>query len=310
MKIYQRKYAGKDDLREMIQLAREFQEENLHVTDLPYRLSSWALDEPENIGLWTDENDRLIAWAVMQTPFWTIDYVLRPDIESVLHPQVFGWVDQRAQTSIRTPYWHPAWYVNVFADQNERRQRLKQSGYISQAEAGADSWSKVWMERSGKTSVPSYPLPAGFILRSLAGESEVEAYVELHQAVFETKNMTTEWRMRTLRHPDYRPELDLVAVAPDGRLAAFCIGWLSKSVDGGLRGQVEPLGCHADFRKFALGRVALCETLRHLLNQGAESIFVETDSYRNTAFRLYESVGFGVVRDVLVYRKDYNDTTG
>jgi len=56
--------------------------------------------------------------------------------------------------------------------------------------------------------------------------------------------------------------------------------------------------------------VALCETLRHLLNQGAESIFVETDSYRNTAFRLYESVGFGVVRDVLVYRKDYNDTTG
>jgi ribosomal protein S18 acetylase RimI-like enzyme len=41
-----------------------------------------------------------------------------------------------------------------------------------------------------------------------------------------------------------------------------------------------------------------------------KSIFVETDTYRNTAFRLYESVGFRVVREVLVYRKDYNDTSG
>jgi ribosomal protein S18 acetylase RimI-like enzyme len=56
--------------------------------------------------------------------------------------------------------------------------------------------------------------------------------------------------------------------------------------------------------------VALCETLRRLQQHGAESIFVETDNYRNTAFRLYESVGFEVIRDVLVYHKDYNDTVG
>jgi ribosomal protein S18 acetylase RimI-like enzyme len=34
----------------------------------------------------------------------------------------------------------------------------------------------------------------------------------------------------------------------------------------------------------------------------------ETDNYQNTAMRLYESVGFQVIREVLVYRKDYNDT--
>jgi hypothetical protein len=34
-------------------------------------------------------------------------------------------------------------------------------------------------------------------------------------------------------------------------------------------------------------------------------MYVETDNYRDEAFRLYESVGYRVIQDVLVYRKDY-----
>jgi len=37
-----------------------------------------------------------------------------------------------------------------------------------------------------------------------------------------------------------------------------------------------------------------------------KNIFVETDSYRNTAFRLYESFDFQVIKNILVYRKEYN----
>jgi len=51
--------------------------------------------------------------------------------------------------------------------------------------------------------------------------------------------------------------------------------------------------------------VALAEGLQRLQARGARQIFVETDSYRNTAFQLYESFDFQVIRDVLVYRKDY-----
>jgi hypothetical protein len=40
---------------------------------------------------------------------------------------------------------------------------------------------------------------------------------------------------------------------------------------------------------------------------GAQTTFVETDNYRNTAFRLYESFDFQVIQNVLVYRKDYGD---
>jgi ribosomal protein S18 acetylase RimI-like enzyme len=117
--------------------------------------------------------------------------------------------------------------------------------------------------------------------------------------------MTAEWRARTLHQPAYMPDLDLVAVAPDGHLAALCVCWLSKNSGTDIWGQIEPLGVHVDFRKLGLGRAILAEGLRWLQLYGANRICVEIDDYRNAAFELYESVGFRVVRDVLVYRKDY-----
>jgi mycothiol synthase len=178
-------------------------------------------------------------------------------------------------------------------------------GFASQANVSENPWSKVWMERPAALPVGKYRVPPGFVIRPLAGESEVGAYVDLHRTVFESKSMTVEWRLRTLRYPDYRADLDLVVAAPDGRLAAFCIAWLQPGLGAGGWGQIEPLGCHPDFRRYALGRVVLAEGLRRLQACGAEVIHVETDSYRNTAFALYESMGFEVQKEVLVYRKDY-----
>ncbi len=79
--ITRRKYAGEADKGKMVELARETLAVNVHVIDLPYRLSSWALDEADNIGLWSDENNHLVAWSAMQTPFWTVEYVIRQDRE-------------------------------------------------------------------------------------------------------------------------------------------------------------------------------------------------------------------------------------
>jgi mycothiol synthase len=115
--------------------------------------------------------------------------------------------------------------------------------------------------------------------------------------------MTEEWRRRTLQHPDYMPELDIVVESPDRCLVAFCICWFDKN---SMTGHVEPLGSHKNFRQYGLGRVALSEGLHRLQSLGAQKIFVETDNYRNTAFRLYESFEFQTIQDVLVYRKDYD----
>ena len=300
----QRPFVGEADRQAMMVLSRASATHNLHVVDLPYRLSSWALDDPGNVGLWVDTEGRLLAWAVMQTPFWTIDYACASGAEPHLHRQLLTWADQRAQEMLASPYGHPCWFVNVFSDQTDRVRDLEAAGYTCQADVGEDSWSKVLMHRPAHLPVADSTPPAGFAIRPLAGGDEVEAYVALHRTVFESKSMTPAWRARTLHRPEYRPDLDLVAMAPDGRLAAFCICWLDDSA-ASPSGQIEPLGVHEDFRGLGLGRAILTEGLRRLHRHGVDRVFVETDKDRNAAMGLYQAVGFRVIRDVLVYRKDY-----
>ena len=304
MTIRWRSFSAEQDKYRMSALARQYPENNLHGIDLPYRLSSWAFDDPENISLWFDENQQLVAWAALQTPFWTVDYVCHPDVELYLHREILAWADERARLTVMTPNGRPAWFSMVFSGQSNRIRDLENAGFKCQSDVGDDCWSKVLMRRSAQTPVKVYEPRSGFMVRPLAGEKEVDAYVELHQSVFESKNMTTDWRRRTLNHPDYMPELDLVVEAPEKRLVAFCICWFDKTSRAG---HIEPLGCHKDFRASALGRVALSEGLRRLQSLGAQNIFVETDNYRNTAFRLYESFDFQVIQDILVYRKDYGN---
>jgi ribosomal protein S18 acetylase RimI-like enzyme len=304
MKITERTFSGYTDLPAMAELVRKFPAENIHVVDLPYRLSSWAFDYPENIRLWTDENGELLAWAILQVPFWTIDYAIHPEFQHTLHAQILKWADEQARKIVNTPSGHSAWFVTVLASETDRIRDLEQAGFASQANVGEDSWSQVLMEHS--TQIPtSIKLPDGFHIRPLNGAGEVEAYVELHRAVFESKNMTVAWRNRTLQRPEYISDIDLVAVAPNGQLAAFCICWLAKDSNGKVSGQIEPLGVHADFRKLGLARAILVEGLKRLSAKGAQKIYVQTDNFRNAAFHLYESAGFHVTHDILMYRKDY-----
>ena len=308
--ITQRTFRGEVDRLAMIALARAFPTDNLHVVDLPYRLSSWALDDSDNIGLWADEEGQLMAWAVMQLPFWAIDYVYRPDGAEDLHEQILVWAERRARHLAATPGGHSCWFVNVFASQVDRIRDLEEAGFVCQADVGDDSWSKVLMRRPASMPVADCALPGRFDIRPLAAESEVEAYVQLHRAAFGSTSMTMEWRARTLHCPEHRADLDLVVVAPDGRLAAFCVCWLSENSGGYLSGQIEPLGVREDLHGLGLGRAILSEGLRRLHLFGAESVYVETDVYRNAALGLYEAVGFRVLRDVLVYRKDFDGTLG
>lgn len=58
-----RVYTGEADKQAMIELVYAHPAGNLRVVDLPYRLSSWALDDPQNARLWFDAAGRLAAWA-------------------------------------------------------------------------------------------------------------------------------------------------------------------------------------------------------------------------------------------------------
>lgn len=110
----ERNYQGNDDRDRMLELAHRSPNDYIHVIDLPYRLSSWALNDPDNTRMWFDDLGNLSAWAVMQSPFWTIDYAIDPAHDQTLHNEVLGWAVERASTFRNdTVYGRPAWLVPV-----------------------------------------------------------------------------------------------------------------------------------------------------------------------------------------------------
>ncbi|GAA5527185.1 GNAT family N-acetyltransferase [Herpetosiphon gulosus] len=306
MHFIQRAFRPDHDQQAMLALASANPDQHLRSIDLPYRLSSWALDDPANLAIWQTETGQIVGWAALQVPFWMIDLVWHPAALPSLYRAMLEWADQRAQSLIGTHQARPAWFVSVFEQQHRLRQLLAAQGFADQSAVEQDPWSKYVFRRGNQAPSPT-TLPAGISIRPLAGMAEIAAYTNLHRAVFESTSMTESWRANTLKQPSYRAELDLVAVDQIGALVGFCIGWFNQQGFGGRpSGQIEPLGVRADLRQQGIAQALLAENFRRLLALGAEQIFVETDNYRGAAFNLYETVGFAIHAHGLVYRKNYS----
>ncbi len=94
---------------------------------------------------------------------------------------------------------------------------------------------------------PAPALPPGYAIRPVAGEAEVDALVALHRAAFGAEQMTAAERLTWMRTPDYDPGLDLVAVARDGSLAAYCFCAINPEenrLSGRAEGVTDPVATH------------------------------------------------------------------
>ena len=300
-----RAYRGDDDRARMLALAALAAEETIHVVDLPYRLASWAFDCPETVALW-ERDGELLAWAVLQAPFWTLDYALHPAAPADTLAALLAWADGAATRLRPTPYGRPTWFAAVREGQAEYRWAFDAAGYGDQS-GGDAPWSQVIMRRAGEETPPPVALRPGFAIRPLRGAAEVPSYVALHRAVFGTENMTAGWRAATLRAPGYRSEFDLVATDPDGELAAFVIGWQQTMAGGRVIGMVEPFGVREDARRYGLAWALMFELLRRFDATGAAEVRVMTDNYRDTAFAFYGGCGFQVIDRVLMLGKEVDN---
>jgi len=108
--------------------------------------------------------------------------------------------------------------------------------------------------------------------------------------------------------PDYRPELDLIAVATDGTFAAFCYCHINPEDNkrkGRNEGWIGVLGTKRGFRKRGLGRAMLLAGMQRLKAAGVDTARLGVDSENpNGAGQLYESVGFRKLYTRIMYVKD------
>lgn len=138
--------------------------------------------------------------------------------------------------------------------------------------------------------VPTYSLPEGHTIRNAVIDKDFLKYREVQMTVFpHIVSMSKELLQLYSTASFYQEDLDIVAVAPDGKFAAFCtarIDPLSKIAE------LEPVGTHPDHRKLGLARAVICESLKRLEKYRPSAVVILGAAPTNGARRLYESVGF------------------
>ncbi|MBX3055941.1 MAG: GNAT family N-acetyltransferase [Anaerolineae bacterium] len=147
----------------------------------------------------------------------------------------------------------------------------------------------------------TYPLPDGFSIRCVQGDDEVQSLVSLHQAAFGTDNMTVAQRLAMMHTPHYLSAMDLVVVAPNGKLAAFCVcGFddLDKKV-----GYTDPIGVHPHYQGLGLAKAVISAGLLMLQNAGAIRVELGTSSDNVAMQKLAEKSGFVCTSEKLWFSK-------
>jgi ribosomal protein S18 acetylase RimI-like enzyme len=92
--------------------------------------------------------------------------------------------------------------------------------------------------------------------------------------------------------------IDMVAEAPDGSFAAFCICWHIGSVG---MAELEPVGTHPDHQRKGLGAAVCTAALEEAARRGATLGLVEHNVGAEGATHLYEvTLGF---REVARHRR-------
>lgn len=169
-------------------------------------------------------------------------------------------------------------------DDEQRRSLLEDEGYAP------ENWQEFQFSRSLSEPVQPMELADGYVIRSLGGLSELPArswmsWLAFHPSEPQEHYEGWEWYLDVQRCPLYQRDLDLVVVAPDGELAAFCTLWLDH-VTG--TGYFEPVGTSPEHQRRGLGKAIMTEGLRKLRDCGAAHACVSGSS--DPAKRLYQAV--------------------
>ena len=172
---------------------------------------------------------------------------------------------------------------------------LSERGYHS-VEGVKDSWSIFEI----CDPFPSIKLPYEFRLQSLADENDLS---NLHRVLHRGFDHPGEppadglaGRKRMQSAPNYRKDLNIVAVAPDGAYVSYCGMWQDHV---NRVAYVEPVCTDPDYRRMGLGTAAVLEGVKRCGAEGAIIATVGSDQ------PFYMSMGFRRLFDINLWAREW-----
>ncbi|MBW4483541.1 MAG: GNAT family N-acetyltransferase [Tildeniella torsiva UHER 1998/13D] len=260
----------------------------------------WETPEGELVGLvslWLDDPTDIVleGWAgVFVHPAWRGAH---------LEAELLSWAEQRVREQATVAQRPAKLYAGVRANAPYYRAIYETANYEVIRRFHT-------MQRSLSAPIPQPQFPQGFTSRP-TNAAEAEAWIALYNQSFvdhwHFTPMTLRDREFQLAYPTYQPELDWVAVAPDGTLAGFCdaeIDHDENALKQRQEGWIGLLGTRRGYRRQGLARAMLLQGLHQLQAAGMATALLGVDTQNpNQAMGLYESVGFQVKESSVTYQK-------
>jgi ribosomal protein S18 acetylase RimI-like enzyme len=280
-----REYSSAEDLRAMQDLVAEcWRLEGPFVAstigDLPWWMYQHLnkLDEVR-AGL-VEEDGRCVAWG------WLWDAAESRVLFQETHPE-------RRELLGELLEWSQARETVALEHDRAAVELLGAHGYELDLEHG-------WMNHMTHdlADVPEPTVPDGYVVRTVRGEEDLVARVDVHRAAFAPSRVVPESYRQVMAAWPYRPELDNVVEAPDGSFAAYCLAWYDES---NRVGEFEPVGTHPDHQRRGLGTAVCRAGLHGLKAAGAERAMIYSVS-GSPGQKLYESIGFETISRHLTFR--------
>jgi mycothiol synthase len=313
--ISSRSYTGEADLPAIVAMlnaceAADRVNESVTIEDLRTEFAMPEVDVARDLRLWVDADDTLLGFgqiwfhAKAEDPDSFLWYKVRPDArDGDLEGQIVAWGERRTREAAQESDVRLRFRAMAHATEPERIAFLEREGFV------VDRYFQR-MARPLDTAVAAPQLPEGF--RLAAGPHDPAAWAALFNESFVDHWNHEPWTAEKVQHwqsePNYQPNVDLVVIAPDGTLAAFCWGGLDPEINAnsGLQeGHIGLLGSRRGYRGIGLGRAILHAGLRALAAAGAQSAWLSVDADSPTgATRLYESAGFRTTSQRMLYRKE------
>ena len=302
MKLHLRKYQIEDDFWRIRNFLREiFLLNNRRMISWPVaRLDYWRWHGILNLGdgkleehvfLWETEDSQISA-VLNREGAGQAFLQIHPAFKTVeLEEEMIV----LAESQLRSPSRRSGMYLWIWTDGGDtQRQGILQSrGFTHITEADEHQWL-----RNLELPIPDNPIREDYTIRSLGDITELPSRSWASWRAFHPdepdKKYDGEWTwyQNIQTAPLYRRDLDLVAIAPSGEVAAFTTIWYD---DVTRCGYFEPVGTRPEHQRCGLARSILSEGMRRLKGVGATQAM--TMGGEPPANALYQSV-FGPIYDL------------
>ncbi|AKU91979.1 GNAT family N-acetyltransferase [Vulgatibacter incomptus] len=277
------------DFRRMDELVRAaWKERGPHVPftagDLQWRMNRNDLVRMEHIRLWEAPDGTLLGFA-WRYARGEIDVLFHPASHAErLVPEVIEWSE-----SLEEPR------PTIWALEGDRQ--LAEA--LVDAGLAPTGGCYLHLARPVRELELRPTLPPGFSLRGVDA-GELAARAAAHRAAFGSERLQASIYERLVRAPLYRPEHDVVALTPEGEMAAFALGWFDPATGVG---ELEPVGTVPAWRGLGLARAASMDALRRMAEAGARLALVYALATDPVSSRLYQSIGLQIVDRNLSYAR-------